>query len=212
MHNPIIVKQAEIPLTSYGEWWATLNRKTRNMIRRSQRLGVTVKRVTHPDVAFWDGVQGIFNESPTRRNIPYKMYGVDPTTHFSRFRDEDSLYLGAYLGGELIGFMHLLRCRRGVFAVMVNGIPNRFGGDSYSVTQFQGLVGRYSTAQMDALIDGAVKTCCGLGIKRIIYTRTLDENSLGDFKRRHGFVAVQRLRPPAEFMRVLRNRIIGMIR
>src|SRR5436190_757602 len=66
---------AAVPITSFEDWWTKqINPKTRNMVRRAEKKGVTVREVPFDD-AFVDGIREIYNEAPMRQGKPFWYYG-----------------------------------------------------------------------------------------------------------------------------------------
>ncbi len=164
---------AVLRLTTYDEWWIQVKKRTRNMVRKSRKLGVTVKQVT-PDEAFWIGVSGIYNEAPQKRGKPNTHYGMTPEqtkTYFDIYGGPDrNIYLGAYWQGELIGFLQLIHEK----------------GDAWRYSAFQGYERHFDKAYMNALIDASVKILCSKGVRTVIYGR-MQTDSLGIFKQHNGF-------------------------
>jgi hypothetical protein len=193
LKNPFIDTRAELKLTSYALWWSTLDRKTKNMIRKSQRVGVIVQQVT-PDEAFWEGVAGIYNEAPTKRGIKNTHYGDTPERVkeiYDKYGGPDrNIYLGAYWMGKLIGFAHLLRDE-----------------GCWHVSALQGYEDYFDKAPMDALVDAAVQLLCANDVKRLIYGR-MQRSSLGEFKRSLGFHEVRVLRSVGDTVKLVASKVI----
>lgn len=58
---------AALPIKSYSFWWdKQIDCKTRNMVRKSRKKGVTVKMASFDDT-FVRGMTSIFNETPIRQ-------------------------------------------------------------------------------------------------------------------------------------------------
>lgn len=173
--NLLTIPMATQKLGNYAEWWDKIDRKTRNMIRKSKKKGVQVKQVK-PDEAFWLGVCSIFNESPDRRGRPYPHYGktLDQTKEvFRNYIDNNkNIYFGAFYGNKLIGFSHLLK---------------RSDNKGWAISAIQSYETYFSLAPMNALINSIVQFCCENGIKRLTYGR-MQNDGLGQFKKNNGFV------------------------
>lgn len=162
---------AAIPIDSYENWWAKqIEGATRNQIRKSRKTGVEVRLSAYDD-EFVRGMTSIFNESPIRQGRRFWHYGKDFETvkqQFSRnlFREQ---LLGAYYEGELIGFAMVGRCQHYAdLGQVIAKIQHR----EKSVTS--------------ALIDKAVAFCAEQQIRYLLYALWTND-SLGQFKRRHGF-------------------------
>ena len=86
---------------------------TKKCTSRSQRRGVEVRPVAFDDELV-AGICTIYNESPVRQGRKFWHYGKPPT----RVKEENSSYLdrsifvGAYLGTELIGFVKFVQVGR----------------------------------------------------------------------------------------------------
>jgi hypothetical protein len=162
---------AAIQLQSYDHWWSKqIEGTTRNQIRKSLKVGVEVRECAYDD-AFVHGMTSIFNETPIRQGRRFWHYGKDFETvkrQFSRnlFRED---LIGAYFGGELIGFAMLGRAEHFVdMGQIISKIEHR----DKSVTS--------------ALIAKAVELCCVKQVPHLVYAFWSDD-SLGQFKRRLGF-------------------------
>ena len=65
------------PVTTFDDWWTRgVDRKTRNMVRRAVKRGVTVREVPF-DSSLVDGIWAIYNESQIRQGKPFPHYGKD---------------------------------------------------------------------------------------------------------------------------------------
>jgi len=68
---------AALPIKSYSYWWdKQIDCKTRNMVRKSQKKGVTVRMVSFDDELI-QGITSIFNETPIRQGRRFLHYGKD---------------------------------------------------------------------------------------------------------------------------------------
>jgi hypothetical protein len=98
-------------------------------------------------------------------------YGKDFETikrQFSRFLFREEI-LGAYLGGELVGFIMLAYA--GKYAVLGQIISK---------------IAHRDVAPTNALLAKAVERCAEKGMPYLAYAHWLDD-TLGDFKRNNGF-------------------------
>jgi hypothetical protein len=169
---------AVIPITTYTEWWdKRTDTGTRRAVRKSAKAGV-VARVAEFDDAFVQGVMGINNEAPIRQGRPFWHYGKS----FEQVRDENSTYaernvfLGAYLEGEMIGFMRLTLV-----------------GKTASILQVLSMMKHYDKRPANAMIAKAVEVAEQLGMSNLMYCNYVYnnlENTLTEFKRRNGFEKV----------------------
>lgn len=162
---------AVLPIKSFDYWWKDqINAKTRNVVRKAERMGVVVKQAAF-DQKFISGMKDIFDETPIRQNRPFWHYGKDTETikrEFSRYLFREDLF-GAYYNGELIGFIFLAYTEK--YALL---------------SQIISKIGHREKAPNNALIAKAVETCSNKKIPYLVYALWSAE-SLGDFKRHNGF-------------------------
>lgn len=165
---------AVLPITSYEHWWRNqIKSRTRNLIRKSEKEGLVVKEAEYDD-EFIRGMTAIFNERPVRQGRKFWHYGKDFETvkkQFSRFLFREQM-IGAYLKGEMIGFMML--CDAGRYGIT---------GQILSSTKHR------DKATNNALIAKAVEMSATRGWNHLIYYFWSDD-SLAEFKRRCGFEKV----------------------
>ncbi len=177
---------AALPIKSYSFWWdKQIDCKTRNMVRKSQKKGITVRMATFDD-AFVRGMTSIFNETPIRQGRRYLHYGKNFETvkrEFSRFLSREEIF-GAYLAEELVGFIMLADAGRYAYL-----------GQIISKIAYRDL------APNNALLAKAVERCAERGIPYLTYALWL-EDGLGGFKRSNGF---ERLDLPRYFVPLTRK-------
>src|SRR2546425_4802496 len=101
---------AALPVSTFDHWWTRqINDKTRNMVRRAEKKGVSIREVPFDD-ALVHGIYAIYNESPIRQGKQFWHYGKDLETvrrENGTFLDR-SVFLGAFLGQYPIGFVKLV--------------------------------------------------------------------------------------------------------
>jgi Acetyltransferase (GNAT) domain len=162
---------AALPIKSYSYWWdKQIDCKTRNMVRKSQKKGVTVRMVSFDDEIV-RGMTSIFNETPIRQGRRFLHYGKDFETvkrEFSRFLFREEIF-GAYVGEELVGFIMLADAGRYAY-----------------LGQIISKIARRDLAPNNALLAKAVERCAEKGIPYLAYALWL-EDGLGGFKRSNGF-------------------------
>lgn len=173
---------AVLPITSYDNWLhKVLRPRVRSQLRKSEKDGLTVRETAFDD-DFVRGMTKIFNESPVRQGRAFWHYGKDfdtVKTQFSRFIHRERM-IGAYFGGELVGFIMLGHAGSyGVTGQIISSIKHR------------------DKAPNNALIAKAVDVCERMGLRYLVYLHWTDD-TLGEFKRRCGFepVAVPRYYVP----------------
>jgi hypothetical protein len=162
---------AVIPLTTYENWWKhQISDKTRNMARKAAKKGLEIKTVRFDD-DFVRGIQGINDESPVRQGKPYWHYREDFETvkRLNITFGEQSEFIGAYLGSELVGYIKLVR-----------------GNGKASIMQILSKIAHRDKAPNNALMAKAVEICTEMNIPALHYAYW-SRRGLGDFKISHGF-------------------------
>jgi hypothetical protein len=112
---------AAIPITDYHRWWShQINSKTRNMIRKSAKLGVNIEETLF-DEPLVAGISRIFNQSPVRRGKKFWHYGKPLDVVRAEMGEDlpNSIFIGAYYQGDLIAFLKLLLTDRGAVVMML---------------------------------------------------------------------------------------------
>jgi hypothetical protein len=162
---------AAIPVKDYENWWGKqISAKTRNMVRKSQKMGVTIEQVEFRDHLI-HGIMGIFNESPIRRGKPFWHYRKD----FETVKKEMSLdlktsiFIVAYYGEELIGYTKLL-------------VTDRYA----MITMILDKMSHRAKSPMNGMIARAVEVCARRKIPYLVYT-VWRRGEHGDFQKRNGF-------------------------
>ncbi|RLG61333.1 hypothetical protein DRN86_00110 [Candidatus Geothermarchaeota archaeon] len=79
---------ALLRLESYEDWWKKIGKKTRNMVRKSERQGVSVRVIDRSTDEIVEGLWRIYNETPIRQDRWFKGYGK-PKEHFKQWRPPD---------------------------------------------------------------------------------------------------------------------------
>jgi hypothetical protein len=162
---------AVIPVTTFEHWWSQqINTKTRNMVRKSKKLGVTIEEVEFSDELV-RGIVGVFSESPVRRGKAFWHYGGDfESVKKAMSADlEEAVFIAAYYEKELIGFTKLL-------------ITDR----SAMVTLILDKMSHRNKSPMNGMIAKAVEICANRKIPYITYT-LWRRGDHGEFQKRNGF-------------------------
>ena len=162
---------AALSINSYDHWWKKqIDSKTRNMVRKSEKKGITVQLVDFND-NFVKGITEIFNETPVRQGYKFSHYGKTFETVKAELSKDlhKKFFLGAYYGDELVGFSALFDA--GIFAV---------------TNHFLCKVAHRDKATANGLMAKAVEVCGNKGIPYLVYGQW-HERSLGDFARNNGF-------------------------
>lgn len=170
---------AAIQLTTYNEWWENMiPQESRKNVRRAGRRGVT-SRVAELDDEFIRGIVEIYNETPIRQGKPFPKYGQDFNAvkrDVAQLLDR-SIFIGAYHGTELIGFIKLV-----------------FIGKVASILSINSKNCHFDKRPTNILMAKAVEIAAERGMTHLIYGRYAYGNKaaspLTEFKRRNGFVQI----------------------
>lgn len=173
---------AALPISAYENWWTRqISAKTRNMVRRAFKKGLIVREVPF-DSQLVKGICRIYNECPVRQGRPFPHYGkdIDAVREMSATFLDSSVFIGAFLGEELVGFAKLtIDDARSQAAVM----------HIVSLTKHR------DKAPTNALIAEAVKACEKRALPYLVYSKfsygSKRGDSLSDFKARNGFQRVE---------------------
>lgn len=167
---------AAIPITSYANWWEKeITQETRNKIRKSRKKGIELKEVNY-DTTFIKGIMQIYNETPVRQGKPFWHYGKDFETikkiHES-FLDR-SVFIGAYLKDELVGFVKLV-------------FTDKFVRTMHILSKVE----HRDKSPTNALLSKCVEVCCSSKVPYLVYGQydygKTGTKSLTIFKRDNGF-------------------------
>lgn len=168
---------AVLTISTYENWWKKqVNDKTRNMVRKAGKKGVTIQAVEFND-ELAKGIHTIYNESPLIQGKPSKHYGKDFETLKKAHATflEKSIFIGAFYEGTVIGFIKMILH------------PN---GKSASIMQVISLVAHRDKAPTNGLLGKAIEICAERGIQFLQYG-VWSRRSLGEFKKHHGFELVE---------------------
>jgi len=173
---------AVLSVSTFDEWWTKqINDKTRNMIRRAGKKNVTILEIPFDD-ALVKGISTIYNECPTRQGKPFWHYGknLDTVRKENGTYLEQSVFIGAYLGSDLIGFAKL--------------VSDDDRGQA-SLMQILSMIQHRDKAPTNALIAQAVRSCAQRGITNLVYAAFAygekQQDSLSDFKQHNGFKRIE---------------------
>ena len=166
---------AAIRVSTFEHWRTRqVKDKTRNMLRRAERAGLIVRPVPF-DNALVHGISAIYNESPTRQGRRFTHYGknLEVVRRESATFLDRSVFLGAFVGENLVGFAKLVRARH-----------------QAGLMQIVAMFGHRDKAPTNALIAHAVNVCEQQRIPYLVYSRFSygrQADPLRDFKRYNGF-------------------------
>jgi hypothetical protein len=171
---------AVVSTTSYDEWWKQITSEARNRSKQAEKKGIVIREVPFDD-ALVKGIWEIYNETPFRQGRPFSHYGKDLETvkrEEATFLDT-SIFVGAFLGEKLVGFVKLTTDEARTQANLMNILS---------------MVSERDKAPTNALIAHSVKACANRGIANLVYQRFYYGNKKWDglmrFKQVNGFRSV----------------------
>lgn len=172
---------AALQVTTFDHWWTKqIDFRARGRVRQSVKRGVVVRELPFDD-ALVRGIHEVYNESPVRQGIPNKHYGKNVETIFrseATFLDS-SIFIGAFLGDVLIGFVKMVHDETRTQAGLMEIVS---------------MVSHRDKAPTNALVAQAIRSCAERGISYLVYENFAygkkQHSSLSDFKERNGFQRV----------------------
>lgn len=169
---------AVLPISTFDNWIQhQIDFKVRNKVRKATKGGVIVREIAFDD-ALVQGVSAIYNESPIRQGKKFWHYGkeIDAVRRMNGTFMDQSIFIGAFFEGNLIGFVKLVTDEeRGQAGLM----------------QIISMIRHRDKAPTNALIAQAVRSCAERRIPHLWYANMSygkkQRDSLADFKRHNGF-------------------------
>ncbi len=169
---------AVLPISTFDHWWKKqVDNKTRNMVRKAEKSGLTLREVPFEDTLV-RGIWEIYNESRFRQGKRFPHYGKGiATVHREEATHLDhSIFIGAFLGEEMIGFIKLVEDDARKEASLMNIVS---------------LIRHRDKAPTNALISAAVRACADREIPYLVYSKFAygkrQRDTLSDFKHNNGF-------------------------
>jgi hypothetical protein len=161
---------ALLKIATYNEWWRSIGKKTRNMVRKSKKSGVRT-RVIGPSEKLAEGIWKVYNEVPIRQERAFPHYGISlPEVKNIVFSSKDDTFIGAFIGDELVGFIQLV-----------------YGDKIGIIQQILSFQKHADKAVNNALIAKTVEVCIPRRVKWLMYGRMGNHPSLDNFKANNGF-------------------------
>jgi hypothetical protein len=161
---------ALLKVTSYGDWWSNVGKKTRNMIRKAQKNGV-VTLIVDPTEKLAEDICRIYNETPIRQGRAFSHFGQTAQSVKAEILSaRKSSFIAGYFQGELVGFIQLI-----------------YGDDIAIVSQVLSLQKFWDKAINNALIAKTIEVCVAKQVQWIMYGRMGNHPSLDSFKRSNCF-------------------------
>ena len=169
---------AVLPISTFEHWWTKqIRSEARNRARQAEKKGVIVREIPFDD-NFVQGAWEIYSESPLRQGKPNAHYGKDIETvrrEAATFLDQ-SIFIGAFLGEQLIGFVKLVTDPARTHSNMMNIV---------SMVKYR------DKAPTNALIAQSVRSCAERGIRYLAYQGFTygkkKADTLSNFKEVNGF-------------------------
>jgi hypothetical protein len=161
---------ALLEIKSIDDWFRSVGKKTRNMVRRAEKSGVKVSMVElTPKLS--EGIWKIYNETPIRQSRAFSHYGESLKSVADNMAlAKKATFIGAYLRDELVGFIQII-----------------YGDNIAIISQILSLQKHWDKALNNALIAKAVEVCAGNGNRWLMYGRIGNHPSLDKFKESNGF-------------------------
>jgi hypothetical protein len=169
---------AVLPVSTFDHWWNHQIRSyPRNRARQAEKKGVVIREVPFDD-ALVKGIWEIYNECPVRRGRRFPHYGKDVQTVYKEEATylNSSVFIGAFLGQKLIGFVKLVTDETRTQANLMNILS---------------MIQHKDKAPTNALIAQAVRSCAQRGIPYLVYQNFFyggkQPDSMTHFKEINGF-------------------------
>ncbi len=169
---------AAIPISSFDHWWnKQIGFKARNKAKQAEKKGVAIREIPFSDELV-RGIWEIYNEAPIRQGRRFPHYGKSlETIHREEATYLDSsVFIGAFLGEKLIGFIKLVSDETGTQAGLMNIVS---------------LIQQRDKAPTNGLVAEAVRACAARKISYLVYSNFSYgkklRDSLSDFKERNAF-------------------------
>lgn len=173
---------AAISVSSFENWWTKqIGFKARNKAKQAEKKGVVIREVPFSEDLV-RGIWKIYNECPIRQGRRFPHYGKDFETVYRETATylDSSIFIGAFIGDQLIGFIKLLIDENAVQAGLLNIIS---------------LISERDKAPTNALVAAAVKVCASRSIPFLTYSNfsygAKHRDTLSDFKERNAFQRVE---------------------
>jgi hypothetical protein len=173
---------AVLPVSTFDDWMKhQVHPKVRTKLRKAEKNGITSREMPLGDELI-KGVHAIYNESPIRQGRPFRHYGKDleAIRKMTGTYPGESIFIGAFLEGEMIGFVKLLVEENKSQARTLHVIS---------------MVRHWDKSPTNALIAQAVRSCAQRRIPYLVYGQfsygKREGDSLADFKKHNGFRKVE---------------------
>lgn len=171
LYPKILDNVALLEVKSHGEWWQHISRKTRNMVRKSEKHGCICQVLPFSDETYRQMVP-IYNETEIRQQRRFSSYGISLAEVRRRFErwQHNSTIIGVSSNEHLVGFTHLI-----------------YNADFALVSSLLSLQSHFHQAPNNALISKAVEVCTEKNIHKLVYYKFTMRKGLNAFKQSNGF-------------------------
>jgi hypothetical protein len=173
---------AVLTVSTFEHWWNTqIGFKARNKAKQAEKKRVVIREVPF-NSQLVHGIWKIYNESPVRQGRHFSHYGKNLDTVWKEEATylENSIFIGAFLDDELIGFIKLVTDESHTQAGLMNIVS---------------MIQHRDKAPTNALVAQAVRSCANRGISYLVYANFCYGNKLKDgiidFKQRNGFKRIE---------------------
>lgn len=168
---------AVIPVSTHDTWFREqISSASRRNIRASEKKGVVVREDKF-DEAYVRGIMSIYNEASIRQGRKFWHYGkeFEAVERENGTYRERSSFLGAYIDGQMVGYMKIVWDRQSAAIMQV-----------LSKLEFR------EKRPNNAMLSEAVRLCAERKVPNLLYEKyvygTRTDSSLTRFKRENGFV------------------------
>lgn len=172
---------AVLPISTFDQWWSKqIGFKARNKAKQAVKKGIVIREVPFDDTLV-RGIWEIYNEVPVRqgRRFPHFGKSAEAVRAMSATFLESSVFIGAFDGARLVGFVKLT----------MNDARTQAG-----LMHILSLISYRDKAPTNGLLVQAVRSCADRGVIRLVYANFAygkkSRSSLSDFKERNGFQRV----------------------
>lgn len=169
---------AVLPVSTFENWWTNQIRSfPRNRARQAEKKGVVLREVPCDEELF-RGICEIYNECPIRQGRRFPHYGmtIESCRKYASTFPARSIYVGAFVGDTMIGFIKLVTDETRSHACLVHILS---------------MVKHKDKAPTNALIAEAVRVCANRNIPYLVYENfsygKKEGDSLSHFKEVNGF-------------------------
>jgi hypothetical protein len=172
---------AVLPISTFEHWWnEQIGFKARNKAKQAEKRGIVIRETPFSEELV-QGIGEIYSETPVRQGRKFPHFGKNWKTVYEEEATylDQSVFLGAYLEGKLVGFTKILWDKDRSQAGLLNIVS---------------LIEHRDKVPNNALVAHAVRFCAAQRIPFLVYSNFAygkrKSDSLSDFKERNGFERV----------------------